>query len=115
MALACYDGVDIRVGISFLYRSSAPHGSAMKSATFPSLKVEPELREAAEQSLEDGETLSAFVEKSIRESIEKRRHQREFLARGLASRDEAKRTGNYRSADVVLTRLERMLALAKNK
>lgn len=87
----------------------------MKTATFPSLRVEPELREAAEQSLEEGETLSAFLEQSIRESIERRRHQREFLARGLASRDEAKRTGNYRSADAVLTRLEQMLAQAKQK
>ncbi len=87
----------------------------MKSATFPSLKVEPALREAAEQSLEEGETLSAFLEKSIRDSIEKRRHQREFLARGLASRDEAMRTGVYRSADAVLNRLEQMLVQAKNK
>jgi hypothetical protein len=87
----------------------------MKSATFPSLKVEPALREAAEQSLEEGETLSAFVEKSIRDSIEKRRLQREFLARGLASREEAMRTGAYRSADAVLNRLEQMLVQAKSK
>lgn len=87
----------------------------MKSATFPSLKVEPELREAAEQSLEEGETLSAFVEKSIRDSIEKRRHQREFLARGLASRNEAMRTGAYRSADAVLSCLEQMLGQAKKE
>lgn len=87
----------------------------MKTATFPSLRVEPELRAAAEQSLEEGETLSAFLEQSIREGIERRRQQREFLARGLASRDEARRTGNYRSADAVLTRLEYMLAQAKKK
>ena len=32
----------------------------MKTATFPSLRVEPELREAAESVLEEGETLSGF-------------------------------------------------------
>ena len=85
----------------------------MKTATFPSLRVDPELREAAEQNLQEGETISAFVEQSIRESIDRRRHQREFIARGLASRDDAQRTGKYVSADAVLGRLEQMLAAAK--
>ena len=44
----------------------------MKTATFPSLRVEPELREAAESMLKDGETLSAFVEASVREQVRKR-------------------------------------------
>jgi hypothetical protein len=34
----------------------------MKTATFPAVRVEPELREAAESVLSDGESLSAFVE-----------------------------------------------------
>ncbi|AKU25027.1 prevent-host-death protein [Massilia sp. NR 4-1] len=85
----------------------------MKTATFPSLRVEQELQEAAEQSLHEGETLSSFVEQSIRESIERRRYQREFLARGLASREDAKRTGNSVSSEAVL-RLEGMLAAAKS-
>jgi predicted transcriptional regulator len=86
----------------------------MKTATFPSLRVEPELREAAEQCLEVGETISSFVEQSIRDNIERRRHQREFIVRGLASRDDAKRSGVYISSDAVLGRLERMLADAKS-
>ena len=85
----------------------------MKTATFPSLRVEPELREAAEQSLREGETLSAFVEQSIRESIERRKHQRDFIARGIASREEAKQTGKYASAEAVVGRLQGMLAEAK--
>lgn len=87
----------------------------MKTATFPSLRVDPELRQAAEDSLQEGETISSFVEQSIRDSIERRRCQREFLARGLASREEATRTGVYVSADAVLERLEQMLAKAKAK
>ena len=85
----------------------------MKTATFPSLRVEPELREAAEQSLREGETLSAFVEQSIRESIERRKHQRDFIARGIAAREEAKQTGKYASAEAVVGRLQGMLAEAK--
>ena len=85
----------------------------MKTATFPSLRVDPELREAAEQCLKDGETISSFVEQSIRDGIERRRHQQEFLARGLASRDKARVTGDYVPAEAVIDRLERMLAQAK--
>jgi hypothetical protein len=43
----------------------------MKSATFPSLRVGPALREAAEEVLLDGESLSSFVEESVRENIER--------------------------------------------
>ncbi len=56
----------------------------MKTATFPSLRVDPDLRQAAEVVLQDGESLSSFVEQSIRESVERRQAQREFIARGLA-------------------------------
>jgi predicted transcriptional regulator len=85
----------------------------MKTATFPSLRVDPELRAAAEASLEEGETISSFVEQSIRDNIERRQSQREFIARGLAAREDAKRTGTYVSSDAVLGRLEGMLAAAK--
>jgi predicted transcriptional regulator len=89
------------------------HWSHMKTATIPSLRVDPALREAAEAVLNEGESLSSFVEQSIRESIDRRQAQREFVARGLASRAEARRNGRYVSSDVVLGRLEKMLARAK--
>ena len=85
----------------------------MKTATFPSLRVNPQLREAAESILQEGESLSAFVEQSIREGIERRQLHSEFIARGLRSRDEAQRTGKYASSDAVLQRLEKRLAVAK--
>ena len=65
----------------------------MKTATFPSLRVDPELRLAAEAVLEDGETLSSFMEQSLRALIDRRCTHQAFLERGLASRDEAARTG----------------------
>jgi len=87
----------------------------MKTATFPSLRVDPELREAAESVLQDGETLSGFIEASVRETIERRRARAEFIARGLASRDEAKRTGVYFTAGKVHGELGQMLAKAKKR
>jgi prevent-host-death family protein len=41
--------------------------------------------------------------------------EREFIARGLASRDEARRTGKYVDSDEVLVELDAMLADAKDK
>ena len=87
----------------------------MKTATIPALRVEPKLREAAESVLANNETLSSFVEESLRSNIERRLHQQAFIARGLASRDEAKRTGKYQSAEDVLAELTEMLARAKAK
>lgn len=86
----------------------------MKTATFPSLRVTPELRQAAEQILQEGETLSSFVEQSVRESIERRQIQQEFITRGLRSRDDARQSGKYVSADAVVGRLEKMLATAQS-
>lgn len=85
----------------------------MKTATIPPLQIDHELRQAAEDSLTDGETLAGFVEQSIREAVERRRHQREFIARGLASRDDARASGIYISADDVIAKLDAKLASAK--
>jgi hypothetical protein len=90
-------------------------GIAMKSATIPSIRVALELREAAESVLESGETLSAFVEHSLRVQIERRRSQKEFLERGLASRDEARKSGEYYAADDVLRELDEILLDAESK
>lgn len=84
----------------------------MKSATLPSLRVDPELRQAAEAVLRKGESLSSFMEQSLRDEVNRRRMQTEFIARGLASRDEAKRTGEYYEADAVHVELRTMLAKA---
>ena len=87
----------------------------MKTATIPSLRVEPELRDAAESVLQNGESLSSFVEQSIRASIERRQTQQAFIARGLASRNEARRTGEYFAAEDVLRELDDMRTEAEAK
>ena len=86
---------------------------AMKTATIPSVRVEPELRAEVESLLGEGETLSEFVEASVRASVQRRRVQAEFIARGLRSRDEARRTGEYVDADAVLGQLQRKLDTAR--
>ncbi|WP_281366231.1 hypothetical protein [Paraburkholderia fynbosensis] len=44
--------------------------------------------------LQDGESLSNFVKQAIRNDITRRSSLREFVARGLASREEAKQSGD---------------------
>ncbi|GLQ90334.1 YlcI/YnfO family protein [Dyella flagellata] len=87
----------------------------MKTATIPSLRVDPGLREAAESVLNKGESLSSFMEESLRANIARRQMQREFIARGLASYEEAQRTGVYFSSDEVLAELDGMLRDAQAK
>jgi predicted transcriptional regulator len=84
----------------------------MKSASIPSLRVDPELRQAAESVLHEGESLSSFMELSLRDQVTRRQLQREFVARGLASRDEARQTGEYFDADAVHAELRGMLTKA---
>jgi len=85
----------------------------MKTATLPSLRVTADFREAAESVLKDGETLSSFVENSVRREVEIRKSQAEFIARGLASLEESKRTGIFYSAEEVHAELRAMLAAKK--
>jgi predicted transcriptional regulator len=85
----------------------------MKTATIPSLRVDPELRAAAESVLKEGETLSAFVEDSLKRQIDYRKTQAEFIARGLAAREEARRTGEYYTSEEVLAMLRRKLEEAR--
>jgi len=85
----------------------------MKTASIPSLRVAPELRRAAESVLQNGESLSSFVEKSIRAQIDLRREQKAFIARGLAARAEAIESRTYHPANEVLAELDEMLSQAE--
>ena len=69
----------------------------MKTTTIPSIRVEPDFRAEVEAVLADGETLSQFVEASVRASVERRR------------------TGDYVDADVVIDGLQRKLDAARTR
>lgn len=85
----------------------------MKTATLPPLRVEPELREAAESVLEAGESLSSFVEQAVRAAVSRRQAQADFLARALASRRQARTSGDYVPAQAVLDTLQQRLDAAR--
>jgi predicted transcriptional regulator len=85
----------------------------IKTATIPSVRVEPEFRAEVEAVLAEGESLTSFVENALRASVERRRVQAEFVARGLRARDEARHTGDYVHADDVVAGLQRKLDAAR--
>ena len=72
--------------------------SDVKSRTIPPLRVSERLRADAEGVLAPGETLSAFVMDAVSRTIDFRKSQRDFLARGMASAKHARTESGYISA-----------------
>jgi hypothetical protein len=54
--------------------------------------------------------LSEFLQTVVRDRVQRRRHQQEFVRHGLASLENAKLTDAYMDADAALAKLERKLA-----
>ena len=81
----------------------------VKTATLPSLRVEPDLRQAAESVLREGETLSSLIETALREAIQRRRLNEEFLARGLRARADSQQGSATHPAAAVHAELQQRL------
>ena len=85
----------------------------MKTSTLPPLRVEPRLRSMAERLLREGETLSSFIVDAVQERVRNRAIEDEFIKRGLASGEKARRSGKYTPAASVVTGLRRRLDRAR--
>ena len=85
----------------------------MKTAAIPAVRVPPELRQAAEDLLQAGETLSGFVEEAVRRNVEFRQAQKAFIERGLASAAAARKAGKYVSSAAILGKLARRVEKAR--
>ena len=87
----------------------------MKTAAIPAVRVPPELRQAAEDLLQAGETLSGFVEEAVRRNVEFRQAQKAFIERGLASSEAARKSGKYVTSTALLGKLSRRLEKARKR
>lgn len=85
----------------------------MKTATLPPIRVAPDFRLELEGVLEQGESLSQFMESAVRTTVAKRKNQAEFIRRGIAAIEATKRDGSGILAEVVIAKLEANLAAAK--
>ncbi len=81
----------------------------MKTALIPQVRVEPELRDELESVLREGESLSEFVEASVRGALEFRRVETSFHARGEAAWQSFERTGAAVPAEEVFDKLQSKL------
>ena len=108
--------LNIRCRCVILHRNCDADGAAMtgvKSRTIPPLRVSEQLRADAEAVLGPGETLSAFVMDAVSRSIDFRKAQLDFLARGIASAERARAVGGYVPADKAIARLRKRLSRAQ--
>ena len=87
--------------------------TGVKSRTIPPLRVSEQLRADAEGVLGPGETLSAFVLDAVSRSIDFRKNQLDFLARGMTSAERARSLGGYVPADKAVARLRKRLGRAQ--
>lgn len=87
----------------------------MKTATLPSLRVEPELRQAAEEVLEKGESLSSFIENAIRRDIRRRKIRHDFHGAALQALREVEAGAETYSAEQVLAELDEIIEAAERK
>ena len=85
----------------------------MKTAALPPIRVAPDFRLELESVLEQGESLSQFVENAVRTTVAKRKNQAEFIRRGIAAIEATKRDGSGIAAAVVIAKLEAKLATAR--
>lgn len=86
----------------------------MKTATLPAVRVSPDVRSLAESVLREGETLSMFIEDSLKKHAQWRKDDAEFYARGLRASQLVKE-GKMRTytLDQVMTDLRKMTDDAK--
>jgi hypothetical protein len=87
----------------------------MKSAVIPQIRVEPELRAELESVLNQGETLTDFVETSVRNAIAFRRVQTAFHARARAASEAYHQSGESVPVETVLKSLQSKLDAKRKK
>lgn len=87
----------------------------MKTAVIPQVRVEPELRTQLENVLHQGETISEFVETSVRNAVEFRRVQTRFHERGQVAWENYEQSGAAIPAEDVLRTLQTKLNAKRKK
>ena len=88
---------------------------AMRSATFPPIRVEPEVRAEVEAVLREGETLTQFIEEAVVAAAAWRRVQSEFVTRGEAAIERWKQEAGGCAVAEVMADLQSRLDDAKRR
>ena len=86
------------------------YNEQMKTTQLPPVRVAPAVREEIESCLQEGETLSQFIEMAAVQAARSRAAEQAFLERGRASLDRALRTGKLYPATDVLSQMRERLS-----
>ena len=78
----------------------------MKTSSLPPVRVDAEFRAEAESVLHDGESLTGFIEATVRRAVEHRLIQAAFEAGARKSLAKYKRTGVSHTVDETFDKLE---------
>lgn len=91
------------------------HTQGMKTAILPQVRVEPQLRADLESVLREGETLSDFLESTVRKAVDYRRMRAEFDARADAAWVRYQQTGVSVPAEDVVAQMRGSLEVRKRE
>lgn len=83
----------------------------MKTALLPATRVAPALRKRVESLLQEGETVSSFIEAAVAEHADARAAQREFIKRGLT----AEKQDDWVSPEEVFTAVRKAATRTRGK
>jgi len=86
----------------------------MKTALLPQVRIESQLRADLESVLREGETLSDFLESTVRQAVDRRRLQAEFEARAEAAWARYQQTGEGASAEEAVARMRERLGAKRS-
>jgi hypothetical protein len=87
----------------------------MRSATFPPIRVEPEVRAEVEAVLREGESLTQFIEEAVVAAAAWRRAQSEFVHRGEAAIERWKQGATSHAVNDVMNELQARLDDARRR
>lgn len=82
----------------------------MRTATLPAVRVSPDTRSLIESVLREDETLSTFIEQTLKEQALRRKEDDAFYARGLAAAKRIDEGGKTYTLDEVMASLRDMSA-----
>jgi hypothetical protein len=87
----------------------------MKTATLPAVRVAPEVRELVESVLKKGESLSTFIEETVKQQAQWRKEDEAFYARAAKASQNLQEGGKFYTAEESIARLRAQVQRAREK
>ena len=86
----------------------------MKTATLPAVRVTPEVRQLVESVLKEGESLSTFIEETVKKHAQWRKEDEAFYARAAKASQALREGGKFYTAEESIARLRAQVQRARD-